>query len=134
MASNEESRTDVDEIMKSVEGHDRIIIEDEDGTEYTLRYTRQIVKQMEKAGVTSDKASALLDDATLTGVENFIVEFVAPAFKSDQPKMTKDEIISLWRDVSEKEVLIAYLIALFNAPMTSLLKNPTETRAKFRLA
>lgn len=129
----ENTSVNVNEIMENVKGHDRLIIEDSDGKEYTLRYTRAIVKQMEKRGITADKAAEFLSNASLTNVEEFITKFVAPAFKSDQPKMTDDDVIALWCEIPDKQTLIAYLIALFNQPMTSLLENPTETRAKFRL-
>lgn len=121
------------EIMGEIDGRDRIVIEDGDGNEYTLRYTRRIVKDMERSGITAEKAADALKDATLTAVEGFITDFVAPAFRTDQPKMSKDEVIALWQEMPDKDVLIAYLIALFNQPMTALVKNPTETRAKFRL-
>lgn len=134
MADSKNSPSNYEEVMKAIEGHDRIVIEDGEGKEYTLRYTRRIVKDMEKRGVTAERASEIISNATLTGVESFINDFVAPAFKADQPNMTKAEIVELWREIPEKDLFIAYLVALFNQPMTALIKNPTETRAKFRLA
>ena len=122
-----------DEIAEQVKGHDRIVVEDSDGKEYTLRYTRKVVKEMEKRGVTAQRAADLLSTGTLTATEDFIRKFVAPALKTDQPKMTEDDVVDLWAEIDGKEMLIAYLVALFSQPMLSLVTNPTETRAKFRL-
>ena len=88
MADSKNSPSNYEEVMKAIEGHDRIVIEDGEGKEYTLRYTRRIVKDMEKRGVTAERASEIISNATLTGVESFINDFVAPAFKADQPNLT----------------------------------------------
>lgn len=122
-----------DEIAEQVKGHDRIVVEDSEGKEYTLRYTRKVVKEMEKKGVTAQNAAELLSAGTLTATEDFIRKFVAPALKTDQPKMTENDVVDLWAEIDGKETLTAYLVALFSQPMLSLVTNPTETRAKFRL-
>lgn len=122
-----------DEIAEQVKSHDRIVVEDSEGKEYTLRYTRKVVKEMEKKGVTAQHAAELLSAGTLTATEDFIRKFVAPALKTDQPKMTENDVVDLWAEIDGKETLIAYLVALFSQPMLSLVTNPTETRAKFRL-
>lgn len=132
MAENSEISV-AEQALKDVDGHDRIVIEDSEGNEYTLRYTRRIVKDMEKRGITAQTASDMLSSATLTSMEKFVSEFIAPAFKADQPSIKTQKVLDIWAEVPEKEYLISLLMALFMQPMNSLLANPTETRAKFRL-
>lgn len=120
--------------MEDIKGHDKIVIEDEEtGTEYTLCYSRKMVKDMEKKGITSQYAAEMLSNGTLTSLEKFISDFVLPAFKKEQPKITFNEVLGVWRGIEDKQYLIALLVALFNQPMTALIENPTEPRVKFRL-
>ncbi len=120
--------------LEDIKGHDKIVIEDEEsGNEYTLCYSRKMVKDMEKKGITSQYAAEMLSDGTLTSLEKFISDFVLPAFKKEQPKITFNEVLDVWRGIEDKQYLIALLVALFNQPMTALIENPTESRMKFRL-
>lgn len=120
--------------LEDIKGHDKIVIEDEEsGNEYTLCYSRKMVKDMEKKGITSQYAAEMLSDGTLTSIEKFISDFVLPAFKKEQPKITFNEVLDVWRGIEDKQYLIALLVALFNQPMTALIENPTESRMKFRL-
>lgn len=132
MAENSEISV-AEQALKDIDGHDRIVIEDSEGNEYTLRYTRRIVKDMEKHGITAQTASDMLSSATLTSMEKFVSEFIAPAFKADQPSIKAQKVLDVWAEVPDKEYVISLLMALFMQPMNSLLANPTETRAKFRL-
>lgn len=120
--------------LEDIKGHDKIVIEDEEtGTEYTLCYSRKMVKDMEKKGITSQYATEMLSNSTLTSLEKFISDFVLPAFKKEQPKITFNEVLGIWKGIEDKPYMIALLVALFNQPMTALIENPTESRMKFRL-
>ena len=120
--------------LEDIKGHDKIVIEDEEtGAEYTLCYSRKMVKDMEKKGITAQYATEMLSNSTLTSIEKFISDFVLPAFKKEQPKITFNEVLGIWQGVEDKPYLIALLVALFNQPMTALIENPTESRMKFRL-
>lgn len=120
--------------LEDIKGHDKIVIEDEEtGTEYTLCYTRKMVKDMEKKGITSQYAVKMLSDGTLTSLDRFINDFVLPAFKKEQPKITFNDVLGIWEGIEDKQYMIALLVALFSQPMTALLENPTESRMKFRL-
>lgn len=120
--------------MEDIKGHDKIVIEDEEsGTEYTLCYSRKMVKDMEKKGITSQYAAEMLSNCTLTSIEKFISDFVLPAFKKEQPKITFNEVLGVWQGIEDKQYLIALLVALFSQPMTALIENPIESRMKFRL-
>lgn len=120
--------------LEDIKGHDKIVIEDEEtGAEYTLCYSRKMVKDMEKKGITSQYATEMLSHSTLTSLEKFISDFVMPAFKKEQPKITFNEVLGIWQGIEDKPYMIALLVALFNQPMTALIENPTESRMKFRL-
>lgn len=131
-ATGAEDRTK--ELMDKVKGHDSVVIEDGDGNEWTLRYPRRLIKQMEERGVTSAAMADLLAKATLTSTEKFIEDFVLPAFKTDQPKMKLADVIDIYEALPDKNDFVTILIALFNQAMLSLTTDPTETRMKFRLA
>jgi hemin uptake protein HemP len=120
-------------IVESVRGHDHIVIEDEDGTEYTLRYTRRLIKSMEAKGVTSQRVAEMLSDGTLTGAEDMLDRFVLPAFKVDQPDTTLDEVIGIWERLPDKQHAIAYLIGLYMQPTLAITTDPTKSRMQFRL-
>ena len=67
--------------LEDIKGHDKSVIEDEEtGAEYTLCYSRKMVKDMEKKGITSQYATEMLSHSTLTSLEKFISDFVLPAF------------------------------------------------------
>ena len=121
-------------VMDKLRGHSSIVIEDEDGTEYTLRYPRKLVKQMEAAGITSQTVAAKMGDGTLTAMEEFVKEFVMPAFKADQPKIGFDTVLGVYEQLPDKAEFIQLLMGLFMQPTLALTTDPTETRMKFRLA
>lgn len=126
----------VDELRKlqdELRGHDRIVIEDGDGGEYTLRYPAKVVKEMEAGGITADTALNLLTKGTFSGAVEFVDRFVYPAFKTDQPKVTKAKVLEIFESVPDKQEFIRLLTGLFSVPMLALTTDPTETRAKFRL-
>ncbi|MBY4798353.1 DUF5055 domain-containing protein [Collinsella sp. AGMB00827] len=123
------------DFLERLHGHSKLIIEDADGTEYTLRYPRAVVKQMESNGMTADVVAEMASEATsLTTIERLIDEFVYPAFKSDQPKVNKDTVREIYRSIADKGEFLGLLIGLYTAPVRALTTDPTETRAVFRLA
>lgn len=124
---------DADGIMDRLRGHGSIVIEDADGTEYTLRYPRKLVKEMEARGVTSQTVTEKMGDGTLTAMEGFIKDFVMPAFKTDQPKIGFDTVIGIYEQLPDKGEFIQLLMGLFMQPTLALTTDPTETRMKFRL-
>lgn len=137
MAENDVTTTETDDaqdVMERLRGHDSIIIEDGDGNEYTLRYPRRLVKKMEADGITARSVADGLSAGTLTAVEDFVRTFVMPAFKTDQPKMSFDEVLDIYEQVPEKNDFIQLLIGLYMQPTLALTTDPTETRVKFRLA
>lgn len=110
-----------------------IVITDGDGKEYTLRYPRELVRSMDKKGISVQAATEHLADATLSGAEEFIGAFVAPAFKTDQPDMTLDEITEIVESVPDKNEFFKAVTELFNQPLMALISDPTETRMKWSL-
>ena len=122
-----------DENNQPIERFSKIVIEDNDGNEFELRYTTKQVRDMEKAGVTAKTISDHVSDPTLTNIEWVFDSFIVPAFHEAQPKMGKAKIRELWEGVEGKQDLISALIQLFMQPVLALTTDPTETRAKFRL-
>lgn len=133
MAGKQENAQGED-IREKLRGHDRMVIDDGEGNEYVVRYPAKVVKEMEAAGVTAESVSDILGAGTLTGVEDFIERFVLPGFKTEQPKMTKAKAVELFKAVPDKGEFIQLLIGLYSLPTLALTTDPTETRAKFRLA
>jgi hypothetical protein len=131
MADTKTADTSYEGILEAVKGHDRIVVED-GGEEYVLRYPLRTIREMEQSGVTPATAGEMLD-GTLTGAEEFVEKFVAPAFKAEQPKMKLEDVTRVWEDLPDKATVIAYLSALFSQPTLALTTDPTQTRAKFRL-
>lgn len=122
-----------DSLAKRLEGHDRVVIEGEDGEEYTLRYPRSVVKRMEASGVTAKSVAAIIDDGTLSSVEKFITTFILPGLRVEHPKMTAAEAVDLYRALPDKAGFIELAIGLFMQPVLALTTDPTETKANFRL-
>lgn len=125
---------DIEALRKELEGKSSIVLEDENGVEYTATYTRDLVKKMEKSGVTVEEASKLLSKGTFTAVEEFLEKFALPAFNCSGKKVTIEEVEDLLASVENPGEIIGALMVLFMTPTMTLLtkKNPTQTRAKFR--
>ena len=118
-------------IMDRLRGHSSIVIEDADGTEYTLRYPRRLVKQMEAAGITSQAVAAKMGDGTLTAMEDFVKEFVMPAFKSDQPKIGFDTVLGIFEQLPDKAEFIQLLMGLFMQPTLAHLQTRKQTFTRY---
>lgn len=130
-----EQQRHFEELQEQMRGHDSIVVTDEDGAEYALRYPRATVKAMEAKGVTAQTAVECFSEGTLTGAERFVKTFFLPAFKAECPKVTEEAAFGIWRRVEGKQDLIALLTILFTQAVTSLVSDPTTGgRAKFRIA
>ena len=126
--------TEFEKLVAEVGTHDRIVLEDGDGNEYTIRYPRATVRKMEAAGTTMQSVTQALSDGTLAGAESFVREFVLPGLKCDQPKMTFEEALALWETIPDKDKVISYMGVLFTQGVRAITANPiTESRMKFRL-
>lgn len=108
-----------------------ITLSDDEGNEYTLRYPRHLVREMDKKGINAQSAAEKLGKGTLSAAEEFVKDFVAPAFKAEQPDMTLDEVTEVWESIPDKTEFIKALSELFSQPLLALVADPTETRVKW---
>lgn len=133
MAKNTQDNA-IPEIIQKLNGSTSIVLTDENGVEYVAKYPRSLVRDMQRKGVTVEKAQEYLSDGTMDGVETFLKEFVLPAFNVEQ-KMTLEQLEDVFEDIEDPSEVIEVLMALYSLPVYSLLgkKDPTKTRAKFRL-
>lgn len=133
MAKTTAKKNDQDELIERLHGHDRIEVEGDDGTKYTVRFTRERVMDMEDSGVTAQSSVRKMSDGTLSGVLSFVRDFVAPAFEEDQPGIEFEKVLAVYESLPDKDEFVSLLIGLFMLPTLTLTTDPTETRAKFRL-
>ena len=133
MAKNTQDNA-IPEFIQKLNGSTSIVFTDENGVEYVAKYPRSLVRDMQRKGVTVEKAREYLSDGTIDGVETFLKEFVLPAFNVEQ-KMTLEQLEDVFEDIEDPSEVIEVLMALYSLPVYALLgkKDPTKTRAKFRL-
>lgn len=129
---DEKAQDDFAAMRKKMAGKTSIVLS-YDGVDYTLKFPRAVVKEMEAEGITADSIIDMSSVATLTGQEYFIEHFVARAFETEQPDLELDKVIEIYASCADKQELMQYLIMLFMQPILALTTDPTKTRAKFRL-
>lgn len=92
------------------------------GKEFTLEYTRETVKQMEREGFVANDI--------ITKPMNTLPKLFAGAFKAhhkyDAKQKDIDEIFDLF---SNKEALIEKLAEMYHAPFESLMEDADEGNA-----
>lgn len=125
---------DDDNIISKLNGATSIVLTDENGVEYKASFPRALVRKMQKEGVTAEYLSSVMGDSTVESVDEFFEKFVLPAFNVEQ-KMTLEQVEDLFEGLEDPGKVIEALMALYTLPVYALLgkKDPTKTRAKFRL-
>lgn len=92
------------------------------GKEYTLEYTRQTVREMERDGF---KANDLIEKPMLT-----LPKLFAGAFKAHHKWGTKPaDIEAIYNALSNKDALLEKLAEMYNEPMEAMLDEPDEGNA-----
>ena len=94
------------------------IVFEHKGTQYTLEFTRDSVKQMERGGFNLEDASSMPLSSLLTLFKS--------AFIAHHPRTSQSTIDEIWADLGDKESLFEALISLYNEPLEALLKEPEE--------
>lgn len=93
-----------------------------DGREYTLEYTRETVKQMEREGF---KSSDVIDKPMLS-----LPRLFAGAFKAHHKWGVKpDTIEKIFNSFTNKDALFEKLAEMYNNPMEEMLDEPDEGNA-----
>ena len=92
------------------------------GKEYTLEYTRESVRQMEREGF---KSSDVLEKPMLT-----LPKLFAGAFKAHHKWGTKpQDIEEIYNNFKNKDALFEKLAEMYNEPMEAMLDEPDEGNA-----
>lgn len=87
-------------------------------TQYTLEYTRDAIKQMERNGFS-------LDNAVNQPITSLLVLFKG-AFIAHHPRTSQTVIDEIWENLGNKDGLFDALISLYNEPLEALMKEPEE--------
>ena len=88
------------------------------GTDYTLEFTRDSIKQMERTGFSLDLATS----QPLTSLETLFKY----AFSAHHPRISQTIIKEIWDDMGDKNGLFEALIELYSEPLDAMFKEPDE--------
>lgn len=92
------------------------------GTQYNLEFTRDSIKQMERAGFNLDTAQAQPMTSLLTLFKG--------AFVAHHPRTSQNIIDEIWENLGDKDGLFEALVNLYNEPMEALMKEPEDESKK----
>jgi len=93
----------------------KIILTDENGTAYTLEYTRNTIKQMEATGFTISG----LSEKPVTAYPALF----AGAFLAHHKYVKPDVIDKMFVRIGKKEELISTLIEMYSEPIVALISD-----------
>lgn len=96
------------------------IVFEHKGTQYTLEFSRDSVKQMERAGFNISDAA----DKPITSLDILF----RGAFICHHPRTSQAVIEEIWDSLSDKDGLFDALADLYNEPMEAMLKEPDEAK------
>lgn len=88
------------------------------GKEYTLEYTRNSVRTMERRGFVAD-------DIT-TKPMSVVPDLFAGAFLANHPQVKRDKIDKIYESLNGKQKLIAALIEMYNDTIETLISDSEE--------
>ena len=92
---------------------------EDNGTEYTLEYTRRSVEQMEREGFVADDIK--------TKPMTMLPAMFAGAFKVHHRFVKPDVINEIYSMMTNKEALIGKLAEMYNDTLSSLFDEPAES-------
>lgn len=95
-----------------------LTLKDNQGKVYTLEYTRQTVKVMERQGFIPDKVS----EQPMT----YLPTLFAGAFMAHHRNIKAEEIEKIYARLPNKHDLIGKLVEMYNDPIMTLLDEPDE--------
>ena len=98
------------------------IVFEHKGTQYTLEYTRDSIKQMERGGFSFEKAG----DTPITS----LLALFKGAFIAHHPRTSQSVIDEIWDNLGDKDGLFEALANLYNEPMEALMKEPEDESKK----
>ena len=90
------------------------------GTNYTLEYTRDAIKQLERGGFN-------LDNAASQPITSLLVLFKG-AFIAHHPRTSQAVIDEIWDSLGDKDGLFEALANLYNEPIEAMMKEPEDSK------
>ena len=96
----------------------QLTIKNKEGKVYTLEFTRQSVKMMERQGFYPE----LVTKQPVT----YLPELFAGAFLAHHKHTKPEEIEKIYTRLPNKHDLIGHLVEMYNEPMMTLLEEPDE--------
>lgn len=88
------------------------------GTQYTLEYTRDAVRQMERSGFDLNNAGS----QPMTS----LMALFKGAFIAHHARISQVVVDEIWEKIENKDGLFDALITLYNETIDSLMKEPDE--------
>jgi len=98
------------------------IVFEHKGTQYTLEFTRDAIKQMERVGFSIENAANQPITSLLTLFKG--------AFIAHHPRTSQTVIDEIWENLGDKDGLFEALANLYNEPMEALMKEPEDESKK----
>ncbi len=95
---------------------------DYQGKEYTLEYTRNSVRTMERRGFVADDIS--------TKPMSVVPDLFAGAFLANHPQLKRDKIDKIFESLTGRTKLIAALIEMYNDTIETLLDTNEDDEGK----
>ena len=98
------------------------IVFEHKGTQYTLEYTRDAIKQMERGGFNIESAAS-------QPITSLLALFKG-AFIAHHPRTSQSTIDEIWDNLGNKDGLFEALANLYNEPMEALMREPEDETKK----
>lgn len=96
------------------------IVFEHKGTQYTLEYSRDAIKQMERNGFS-------LDNASSQPITSLLILFKG-AFIAHHPRTSQATIDEIWESLGNKDGLFEALANLYNEPIEAMMKEPDDSK------
>lgn len=90
------------------------------GTNYTLEFTRDAIKQMERSGFS-------IENAASQPVTSLLVLFKG-AFIAHHPRTSQSTIDEIWDSLGDKDGIFEALANLYNEPIEAMMKEPEDSK------
>lgn len=90
------------------------------GTNYTLEFTRDVIKQMERSGFS-------IENAASQPVTSLLVLFKG-AFIAHHPRTSQSTIDEIWDSLGDKDGIFEALANLYNEPIEAMMKEPEDSK------
>ena len=90
------------------------------GNDYTLEFTRDSIKQMERAGFSYSQ----VEEKPYTS----LMTLFKGAFLAHHPRVSQTTIDEIWDNLGDKEGMFEVLANLYNEPLEAMMAEPEEVK------